>query len=275
MRTRLAVTAGVFATVALFAFPRTSGAGQAPTGERLNDKDIKELLDRIDNDRDRFEDQLDGRLKRSIIRGPGGEVNVETYLDDLQENMDKLKGRFTPGYAASAEVTTVLRQGTDIHRYMATLPPNFDGASEWNRLQASLGELAACYGTALPLPEGRQARRLNDGEVKKTAEAIAKNADDYKKQLDAALKKDKAIDKATREAAVRDAAQLKDDAKRVASLVGDSKPASGEARALLQHVAVVQKANAGRQLPPAALMAWGAMQEDLAKVSQAFGISLQ
>lgn len=272
MTIRLAVTAGVLATVALFAFPRLSAAGQAPTGERLNDKDIKVLLDRVDNDRDRFEDQLDGRLKRSIIRGPGGEVNVETYLNDLQENMDKLKGRFTPGYAASAEVTTVLRQGSDIHRYMATLPPNFDGASEWNRLQASLGELAACYGTTLPLPEGRQARRLNDGEVKKTAEAIAKNADGYRKQLDAALKKDKAIDKATREAAVRDAAELKEDAKRVASLVGDGKPASGEAKALLQHVAAVQNANARRTLPPAVRTAWGAMEEDLAKVSQAFGI---
>jgi hypothetical protein len=247
-------------------------AAQAPSGERLTDKDVKELLDRIDNDRDRFEDQLDGKLKRSIIRGPAGEVNVEKYLDDLQENMDKLKGRFTPTYAASAEVTTVLRQGTDIQRYMSTLPPNFDGASEWNRLSASLGELAASYGTALPLPEGQQARRLNDGEVKKTAETLAKTADEYRKQLDASLKKDKTIDKATREAAVKDAALLKEDANRVASLVGDGKPASGEVKALFQQVAAVQSANAGRTLSPAALQAWGAMQGDLLKVSQAFGI---
>jgi hypothetical protein len=271
MRARVSIVVCAIATAA-FAFPGTSAAKQAPTGERLNDKDVKELLDRIDNNRDRFEDQLDGKLKRSIIRGPGGEVNVEKYLDDLQENMDKLKGRFTPQYAASAEVTTVLRQGTDIQRYMSTLPANFDGASEWNRLAASLGELAASYGTTLPLPEGQQARRLNDGEVKKTAEAISKNADEYRKQLDASLKKDKTVDKATRENAVKDAAVLKDDAKRLGSLVGDGKPASGEARALLQQVAAIQSANAGKNLPPAVLTAWGAMQGDLAKISQAFGI---
>jgi hypothetical protein len=258
---------------ALVMLPAMPVAGQAPSGERLNDNDVKELLDRIDHDRDRFEDQLDGKLKRSIIRGPGGEVNVEKYLDDLQENMDKLKGRFTPQYAASAEVTTVLRQGSDIQRYMSTLPPDFDGASEWNRLAASLGELAACYGTKIPLGPDQQARRLNDGEVKKTAEAIAKNADEYKKQLDASLKKDKTIDRATREAAVSDAESVKEGAKKLASLVGDRKPASGEAKALFQHVATVQSAGAGRNLSPAARSAWGAMQADLAKISQAFGIA--
>ena len=273
MRTRLAVTVCALATAALFAFPGTSVAGQAPTGERLKDKDVKELLDRIDNDRDRFEDQLDGKLKRSIIRGPGGEVNVEKYLDDLQENMDKLKGRFNPTYAASAEVTTVLQQGSAIQRYMSTLPPNFDGASEWNRLAASLGELASSYGTALPLPQGQQARRLNDGEVKKTAEALAKNADAYKKQLDSSLKKDKTIDKATREASLKDADILKEDAKKVASLVADGKPASGEVKALFQQVSAVQGAQKGRNLSPDALTAWGAMQGDLAKISQAFGIA--
>ena len=248
-------------------------SGQAPSGERLNDKDVKQLLERVDDTRDRFEDQLDGKLKSSILRGPRGEVNVSQFLDDLQDNVDKLKDRFTSSYAASAEVTTVLRMGTDIHRYMSTQPPNFDGASEWNRMSASLGELAAAYGTTFPLPEGEQARRLNDGEVKKTAEGIAKNADIYKKELDASLKKDMTVDKATREAAVKDAAGLKDEAKAVASLVGDGKPASGEAKTLLQHASAVQAASAGRTLSPAALTALGAIQADLAKVSQAFGIS--
>ena len=94
----------------------------------------------------------------------------------------------------------MLRQATDIQRYMSTLPPNFDGASEWTRLAASLGELAANYGTTLPLPEGAQARRMNDGELKKAAEDVAKSADQFKKDLDSSLKTDKTIDVATREA---------------------------------------------------------------------------
>jgi hypothetical protein len=240
--------------------------------ERLSDKDVKALIDRINHERDRFEDQLDGKLKRSILRGPGGEVNVERYLDDLQENVGKLKDRFNSQYAASAEATTVLRQGSDIQRFMAAQPPNFDGASEWNRLASSLGELATVYGTTVPMPERQQARRLNDREVQKAADDLAKGADRFKKDLDSALKNDKTVDKATREAAVQEADALKKDAKSLASVVGGGRPASGEAKALLDRAAAIRSASSGRALSPAAQAAWGSVENGLDKVAQAFGM---
>src|SRR5262249_55373103 len=159
--------------------------------------------------------------KRSIIRGTGGEVNVERYLDDLQENIGKLKDRFKPEYAASAEVTTVLRQATDIQRYMAAQPPDFDGASEWNRLFSSLRDLAAAYSTSLPIADGQQARRLSDGEVQKASKDLADNADRLKKDLDSSLKKDKTVDKQTRESAVSEVDALKQDAEKLASIIDD------------------------------------------------------
>jgi rubrerythrin len=237
--------------------------------ERLNDKDVKQLIDRIDNERDRFEDQLDGKLKRSIIRGAGQEVNVEKYLDDLQENVDKLKGRLTPQYAASAEVTAILRQGTDIQRFMATQPANLDGSSEWNRLAASLGDLATAYATTFPIADGQQARRMNDAEVRKVAGDLAKSADHFKKELDASLKTDATVDKAAREAAVKDAETLKKDAEKLASTVGDGRPASGEAQALLQLAAKLKAASSGRALSAAAKSAWSSIEEGLDKVGQA------
>ena len=242
------------------------------SAERTSDKDVKQLLERVDNDRDRFEDQLDGKLKRSILRGPGGEVNVERYLDDLQENVDRLKDRFTAQYAASAEATTVLRQGSDIKRFMATQPPNLDGMSEWNRLAASLGDLAAAYGTPVPIPEGHAARRLNDAEVKKAAEEAAKTADRFKKELENSLKMDKTIDKPTRDAAVKQVDDLKKAAQRVASTVGGGRPASGEAQALLQQASAIRAAGAARPLSPAAQSAWGVVQGHLVTVAQAFGL---
>ena len=147
--------------------------------DRLTDRDVKALLERIDEERDRFEDQLDGKLKSSVLRGPSGEVNVARFLDDLQENIDKMKERFKPEYAASAEVTTVLRQASDIQRFMSKQPANFDGASEWNRLNGSLSELAAAYQATLPLPEGQSARRITDREVKLAAEELEKTADSF------------------------------------------------------------------------------------------------
>ena len=118
--TRVCIAAGAAVIATLF-------AASAAAADRPTDKDVKQLLDRINQERDRFEDQLDGKVKGSILRGPRGEVNVSRYLDDLQENVNNLKDRFKPDYAASAEVTTVLRQGSDIQRFMSTQPPDFDG----------------------------------------------------------------------------------------------------------------------------------------------------
>ena len=116
---------------------------------------------------------------------------------------------------------------------------------------------------------------MNDGELKKTADELSKSADTFKKELDSSLKKDKTIDSATREAAVQEADGLKKDAKKVGSLVGDGRPASGEAKALLQRAAGMQAAISGRTLSPAAQSAWGDFQGGLDKVAQAFDMPKQ
>ena len=259
-------------TGALVVLVTMLGTASAVAADRLTDKDVKALIERIDDERDRFEDQLDGEVKRSILRGPGGEVHVERYLDDLQENIKKLQERFSSEYAASAEVTAVLRQGADISRFMATKPPNMDGASEWNRLAASLSQLAAVYGTSMPLPEGQVARRVNDHEVKVATTQVAKDADQFKKELDASLKLDTSVTKATRDAAGKEVEELKADAKRLGSLAGDGRPASGEARALLDRAAGIRGSMGGRTLSPPAKTAWAQIEKSLDKVALAFGL---
>jgi hypothetical protein len=235
--------------------------------DRPSDKDVKQLLERIDHERDRFEDQLDGKIKHNILRGPGGEVDVSKYLDDLQENVKKMEERFSSQYAASAEVTTVLRQGSDIERFMATQPPNLDGASEWNRLASSLGELASAYGTTFPMPEGQQARRLNDNEVKAAATDVAKGAEQFRKALDSSYKQNTSMDKASRESALKSVDTLKETAKKLAGTIG-GKPASGEAQAMLDAAATIRGGMAGR--PPAVQSAWSPIESSLEKVAQAF-----
>jgi hypothetical protein len=245
------------------------------SAERLSDIEVKALLERIDHERDRFEDRLDGNLKRGLVRGLRGDVDVEGYLDDLQESIDKLKTRFTPEYAANVEAWMVLRQGSDLQRFMAAQPPNVDGASEWARLTASLGDLATAYGTTMPLPDRQQAERLNDREMRTASEDVVKCADRFKRDLDSSLRSDRTVDKAAREAAVRHIDALMRDAKALASVVGAGRPASSEAKALLVRAAELLTATSGRTLSPAAQMAWGSVEAGLATVAQGFGLPPQ
>lgn len=241
----------------------------APAADRPTDKDVKHLIEQVNTDRDRFEDQLDGSLKHSVLRSPTGETNVAKYLDDLQTNVGNVKQRFSPTYSASSEVTTVLRQGSDIQRFMATQPPNFKGASEWNRLASSLGSLAAAYGTTFPLAESASARRMNDRELQQTCESVANAANPLKNALAAAMKTDKAASKGAQQGVNA----LKAAAKALASRLGDGKPASGEARALMDRAAAVRTVAAGPTLTPAGQAAWEAVQGGVAKIADGFGLS--
>ena len=248
-------------------------APQAPPAARLTDQQVKELFDRVDNDRDRFEDQLDGNVKHKVLRGPAGEVDVEKFLDDLQDNVDKMKGRYKDDYAAGSEVATVLRQGSAVQRFMSAQPPNIKGGSEWTRLAGSLNDLAVAYGTTFPTPDDATVRRIGDHEVADAASKMADAADQFRKRLDDALKLETHIPQASREAAVAEANGLKKDADELAERLNDHKPASGEATALLQRAGRIESTAMKLSLPSSATDAWKSVLPPLATIAHGFNLT--
>ena len=252
----MVMAAGMAATVA------------AQSAQRLSDKDVEAIFEAVDNGRDRFEDQLDGKLKRSIVRGPRGEVNVEQYLDDLQENVDRLRERFNSKYAASAEATTVLRQATDIHRFIKAQPAELKGGSEWDRLVADLTRLAHAYGTEFPMPPDASARRINDAEASAAAANVAKQADELRGEIN----KENTMAKADRDAIRKDLDSVKKEANTVKSRAADGKPATAEARQLFDSASRVSSALGGRTLAPAATSAYGNLRSSLTTLEQAYGL---
>jgi hypothetical protein len=241
----------------------------AARADRLSDKEVKELLETLDHSRDRFEDQLDGKLKDSIVRGPQGEVRVDRHLDDLQENVKNLRERYTGGYAASAEVATLLRQGSAIHRFMRSQGAGLKGASEWDHLAGDLTKLAEAYGTTFPLEGDAPVRRVSDGEAAAAAENVAKQSDALKK----AFNNDKSLAKPDKEKIKSALDQFKKQANTVKSRVSDGKPASAEMRLLNSSSAAIVEFASSRQLPPAAGEPWSAIQGGMVTLRQAFGMA--
>jgi hypothetical protein len=241
----------------------------AQSGQRLADKDVKAIIEDVDHARDRFEDQLDGKIKDAILRGPRGEVSVKDYLDDLQENVKKLKERFSNTYSASSEAAVVLRQGSDIHNYIKAQPREIKGGSEWDRMALDLGRLAEAYGTTFPLPSGAAVRRINDHEVASAADAVAKQAD----RIKSAVGHDSAVPKPQREAVRHDLDTLKKQAGVVKSRAADSKPGSAEARQLLDTVDKLRGFFESTQLQPATTTEWNALRDPLEKLTQAYRLA--
>ena len=219
--------------------------------ERLNDKDVKALVSRVEDGRDKFDNALDNDLKNKVIRGQNGEVDVEHFLNDFQQNIDKVEERLKSNYAASTEVGTLLRQATIIEAFFRQQAPGTKGESEWNRLAADLSTLAGAYGAVFPLSEHATVRRIGDGEVVEAADKISKSASQLKKSLDADLKTNTAVDKPTRDAIILEADDWSKEAKAVKDRVKDGKPSSAEAEKVLTRAGRLQSFIRNNAVPTA------------------------
>jgi hypothetical protein len=240
----------------------------AQTPERLTDKDVKALIEAADQSRDRFEDRLDDKVKDAVVRGAAGEVNVSTFLDDFQENFNRLKERFKPDYAASAEAAAVLRQAASIHTFMKQQPPTLRGASEWDQLAGNLGRLATAYGAKFPLEGDMPVRRVSDGEAAGAAEEIEKQAE----QLKNAFNREPSLAAPAKNALKNAADLVKNNAKTLKSRLKDGKPATAEARGLFDALGRMEESSKGLGLSPQTLTLTGALRAPLTTLRQAFGM---
>lgn len=259
--------------IAVLAFSLFAAAPIAAAADRLTDRDVKELLDKIDQQEHKFVDALPDDLKKRVIRETGTEVDVKRYLEDFAKRIETVKNRFSAESSASVEVADLLRQGTGINSFIATQATK-GGASEWTRLQESLTQLADAYGETFPLPaDAKMVRRMNDKEIEKVAKDVSTNTEQVKKLIDSAAKKDKSLNQAERQEVSREMDVLSKNAKTLASRLAGNQPASGEARALVDQAARVGAMFEARKLGASAGPLWTAINSQMRLLSQAFKLT--
>ena len=261
---------GLFALIlaGALAFWSVSAPAQAPPS-RPSDKDVDALIAQVEKARDKFEGSLDSSLKESLLRSDKGEVNVSTYLQDLQDNIKKLKERHGHGYAASTEVETVLKQCNAIVAYVQRTPNFTKGRSEWDQLSGSLKNLAAAYGATFPLSAGAPVRRISDNETADAVTAISTAAG----QLKTAIGSDKSLLKPDQEAGKKMADELAKSAKALKTRLLDGKPTSAESRAVFDQLAKLNAFTTGHptllSAPPLA-----DLTKAMATLGQSYGVTL-
>src|ERR1044072_3498130 len=102
---------------ALLAVVGTTASAQN-TFERSTDKQVTKLVDSRAKNFKEYRGNLDKDFRKSVIRTPTGEVDVERYLDDLETATKTLGDRFTEKDAASSEVADLLEKDAPADTYM-------------------------------------------------------------------------------------------------------------------------------------------------------------
>lgn len=242
----------------------------AKGGERMTDEQVKKLIEDIDGAYGAWKKELEREdLDDAVITSAERTIKVKDFLKDFDKDIDTLKSRFKPSYAASLETLTVLRRGSDVvlHNQRAGRTPT----SSFSVLAQKLGALADAYELGWPVQSmSVQALRLNDGELAGKVQLVQESAKQLRSETDKAARANKSIDKATRESLKTSIQQLEEKAKDVGSRIKDDRPAAVEVDQLLSQAGSLKQTLAQLQLSSAQAPAWRGIESGTDALARAF-----
>ena len=120
-----------------------SGGGTLPY--RLTDKEVEQILRRIEKQADRFRSSIDSALDHSRLDGTRREDNLNEFVKDFDKEVKRLHDRFADHKSVAADVQSVMDRAARIDEFMAHNRLNGKAQDEWSRLRANLDELSQAY----------------------------------------------------------------------------------------------------------------------------------
>ena len=143
-------TKRIGATIAIWSFLLIVGIGFSSTAQaqqpyRVSDRQISDILHRLERNSGRFRNSLDASLDRSRTDGTRAEDDINAFVRDFDNSVEQLKQRFNDRRSVSADVETVLQKAAVIDNFMGR---NFAARSEndWVAVKTDLDALAGAYG---------------------------------------------------------------------------------------------------------------------------------
>jgi hypothetical protein len=112
---------------------------------RINDNEVKGLLERMEKNAGQFRNSLDTALDKSLLNSTNAEDNINQFVKDFEAATDRLEDRFGEKRSASTDVEEVLRHAVFIDNFMRRHLLNPRAQSDWSNLRRDLFELALAY----------------------------------------------------------------------------------------------------------------------------------
>jgi hypothetical protein len=112
---------------------------------RLSDKEIEQMLHRIEQQSGKFRDSLDSALDRSRLDETDREDNINAFIKEFDQEVKRLHDRFDERKSVTADVQAVLDRAARIDAFMRRRGLTEKAQNEWSALRANLDQLAAAY----------------------------------------------------------------------------------------------------------------------------------
>lgn len=111
----------------------------------VSDREVQNLLDRIESETNRFKATIDRSLDRSVADGTSREDSINQRVSDFETATDRLRDNFRARRSTAYDVQTVLDRGADVNRIVVNSRfPNVV-ENQWRTIRTHLDTLATYY----------------------------------------------------------------------------------------------------------------------------------
>jgi hypothetical protein len=114
---------------------------------RVSDRDVEELIHRIETQSDVFRKSLDSALDKSRLDGTRQEDDINSFVKEFYKETKRLHEHFDSHKSTAGDVQTVLNRAAQIDQFMRRnrLKHDKEAQKEWLQLRVNLDELARVY----------------------------------------------------------------------------------------------------------------------------------
>jgi hypothetical protein len=123
----------------------TAVAASAQIPYRVADRQVRDLINRIQNETTTFRMDAQRDIDRSFWNGTGREDSMSRMLDNFTSSTTQLNNNFTGRRSSSSDVQDVLNRANGIDRLMRNNAFTPRVQTEWTAVRSDLGTLAGYY----------------------------------------------------------------------------------------------------------------------------------
>ena len=174
-------------------------------------RNVRNLINRIENRSNIFRTSLDSALDRSVLDGTNAEDNINVFVSDFDAAVEQLRQRFDSRQSTASDAQEVLNRAARIDRFMNRRQLASQVEQNWLLLRSQLDQLASAYNVTWPR-RGR-ASQVPSNQYPSTQYPTATNELTGTYRLDASRSDDprEAATRATRSLPYRDRQRVNDE----------------------------------------------------------------
>lgn len=157
---------------------------------RVSDREVGVILQRLERSSSRFRGTLDTSLDRSRLDGTRAEDDLNSIVRDFDNATTQLKDRFGQRRAVAADVDNVLQRAAPINDFVNRNRVNSRTKTAWTSVRTDLDALANVYNVSwqwnrqtLPPVNTSQSPRLSDTQLNQLIQRIQTGGDKFRSSL--------------------------------------------------------------------------------------------